>query len=114
MTTFGQGISTNLPMLLICGVLFGFANSLSFSCGFNFIYCIAPEEIRATAHTMYTIAGAVGITVGNLFAGILVDWLGARAFYRLFALLTLLVCLLYALSFSVGRRVLHQQLQDTA
>lgn len=114
LTTFGQGISTNLPMLLICGVLFGFANSLSFSCGFNFIYCIAPEEIRATAHTMYTIAGAVGITVGNLFAGILVDWLGARAFYRLFALLTLLVCLLYALSFSVGRRVLHQQLQDTA
>lgn len=111
-TSFGQSISTNLPMLLVCGVFFGFGNSLSFSCGFNYIYCIAPKEIRATAHTLYTIAGAVGITVGNLVAGILIDQMGARPFYKLFAILTAAVCLLYAGSFVFGKAVLHKDLPD--
>ncbi len=99
LTTLGQGLAGNLPMLLLCGVFFGFANSLSFSSGFNYIYSIAPQEVRATAHTLYTIAGSLGIAAGNLAAGILVEWMGVRTFYYLFAALTAVVCLGYAASF---------------
>ena len=109
-TAFGQGISRSLAALLVFGVFFGFANSLNFSCGFNYIYYIAPEELRATAHTMYTIAGALGIIAGNLFAGVLIDSIGVRTAYMLFAAATLLVSVLYVFSFPIGSSLLKQPL----
>lgn len=111
-TAFGQGMSHSLAALLLCGVFFGFANSLNFSCGFNYIYSIAPVELRATAHTMYTIAGSLGIIVGNLFAGVLIEQIGTRQAYILFAAATLAVSFLYAASFLVGKRILKKTLPD--
>lgn len=107
-TTFGQGISHSLAALLVCGVFFGFANSLSFSCGFNYIYQIAPPELRATAHTLYTISGALGIMLGNAGAGALIAQVGTRPFYSIFAGFTVAVCVMYALSFPLGMRVLKK------
>lgn len=107
LTALGQGASYSLAALLACGVGFGFANGLNFSCGFQFVYYLAPKELKATAHTFYTIATSLGIIVGNLFAGLLVERMGTRPFYFLFGILTLAVTLLYALSFWYGRRILH-------
>ena len=109
-TTMGQGMSHSLAALLLCGIFFGFANSLTFSCGFNYIYYIAPPELRATAHTLYTIAGAIGIMVGNACAGGLIARVGTRPFYTIFAVLTVAVAALYALSFPFGKRVLKKEL----
>lgn len=109
-TTMGQGMSHSLAALLLCGIFFGFANSLTFSCGFNYIYYIAPPELRATAHTLYTIAGAIGIMVGNACAGGLIARVGTRPFYTIFAVLTVAVAALYALSFPFGKHVLKKEL----
>lgn len=109
-TTMGQGMSHSLPALLLCGIFFGFANGLTFSCGFNFIYYIAPPELRATAHTLYTIAGSVGIMVGNACAGGLIAKVGTRPFYTIFAVLTVVVAALYALSFPFGKHALKKEL----
>lgn len=109
-TAFGQGISHSLTALLLFGVFFGFANSLNFSCGYHYIYAIAPVQLRATAHTMYTIAGALGIIVGNLFAGVLIEQIGTRQAYMLFAAATIAVSCLYAASFLVGKAILKKPL----
>ncbi len=98
-TALGQGMSGSLIALLCCGICFGAANSLNFSCGFNYVYQLAPQELKATAHTVYTIAGSLGIIVGNLFAGMLLERVGTRPFYALFGMCTFAVSGLYALSF---------------
>lgn len=108
-TTFGQGMSHSLLALLLCGVFFGFANSLSFSCGYKYIFHIAPPELRATAHTLYTIAGALGVMVGNAYAGSLIARIGTRAFYGVFAALTVMACIMYALSFPIGKRIVKTE-----
>lgn len=111
-TAFGQGISHSLTALLFFGMFFGFANSLNFSSGFNFVYAVAPTELRATAHTIYTIAGSLGIIVGNLFAGVLIESIGTRPAYAVFAAATLLVSVLYALSFVFAKCCLKKPLPD--
>ncbi len=98
-TALGQGMSGSLIALLCCGICFGAANSLNFSCGFNYVYQLAPQELKATAHTLCTIAGSLGIIVGNLFAGVLLERLGTRPFYYLFGVCTFAVSGIYALSF---------------
>lgn len=108
-TAMGQGLSHSLTGLLLCGTFFGFANSLSFSCGFNYIYCLAAPELRATAHALYTIAGSLGIIVGNMFAGVLIETIGLRPYYILIAWLTIAVSILYALSFIIGAKVIKTQ-----
>jgi len=109
-TALGQGKSYTLAALLLFGVFFGFANSLNFSCGYHYIYTIAPEALRATAHTMYTIAGSLGIITGNLFAGVLIEEIGTREAYFLFAAATLIVSMLYGGSFWIGKRALKKPL----
>jgi MFS family permease len=111
-TAFGQGISHSLVALLFFGMFFGFANSLNFSSGFNFVYTVAPTELRATAHALYTIAGSLGIIVGNLFAGVLIENVGIRPAYAIFATFTLLVSILYAISFVFAKYCLKKPLPD--
>lgn len=52
-----------------------------------------------TFETLCTIAGSLGIIVGNLFAGVLLERLGTRPFYYLFGVCTFAVSGIYALSF---------------
>ncbi len=103
-TALGQGASGSLIALLCCGICFGAANSLNFSCGFNYVYQLAPAEFKATAHTLYTIAGSLGIIVGNLFAGVLLERLGTRPFYYFFGACAFAVSGIYALSFLGDRQ----------
>jgi MFS family permease len=111
-TAAGQSMSHSMTMLMLCGTLFGFANSLNFSCGYHYIYCIAPIELRATAQTFYSIAGSLGIIAGNLAAGSLIEKMGTRPVYSLFAILTLAVAGAYTLSFIFGSRVLKKNVPN--
>lgn len=106
----GQGVSHSLAMLLVSGVFFGCANGLNFSCGFEFVYRLAPAELKATAHTMYTIASAAGIIAGNFVGGGLLERIGTRPFYYLFALAAFLVSAAYAFSFFLGKKVWKKEL----
>lgn len=94
-------------VVLIMGVLQGIGGGVSLAASPNFIYILAPENLKATAQTLSgattSIAGIAGATIG----GILVDLIGASAFYFYAGLLVGIAVLLYFGMLVFGKRVLH-------
>ena len=100
---FGMGVRSLVSAVLVC-LLFGLGNGLYIGTSANYIYSLAPGELKATAQAVYaSVLSASGI-VGNLLGGVLFDALGARAFY-----LTTAVTFLGAVLIFAGSRMLGQK-----
>ena len=93
-----QSVGDTMPVLILSAVFFGVANSLLVICANNYIYFLAPPELKATAQTVYIAFGSVGVVTGNLAAGYIVSSCGIRTTYLLFAVLTAVAGFLYAIT----------------
>ena len=80
-------------MLLFC-TFFGLGNGLFLGSSLNYVYELAPANLKASAQAFFTSVASVAGILGNLLGGVLFDAIGAKPFY-------LTVSGLYLLSFGV-------------
>lgn len=98
----------NFTQMLLFASLHGVGSAFMISSGANFIYTLAPKHLKATAQTVSSSVGSIAGIIGNLFGGIVIDWLGIRSFYAIIGVWIISSVLLYAVSFLVGKRFLKQ------
>lgn len=88
----------NLGSMLFFCTFYGLGNGLFIGGAFNYLYEIAPDNLKATAHAYFAAVSQISSIMGNLFGGYLYDAVGSRLFYVIVGLLFLLSAVVFHLS----------------
>lgn len=81
---YGFAVRSLVPAVLVC-LLYGLGNGLYIGVAPNYIYDLAPDELKATAQALYASVTAAAGIAGNLLGGVLFDAVGAQPFYLITA-----------------------------
>lgn len=96
---FAKGLGT---MLLFC-TFFGLGNGLFIGSSLNYVYELAPSDLKATAQAFYAATASVAGILGNLLGGMVFDAIGAKPFYLAVSGMYALAAGVFVLSFG-GKR----------
>lgn len=110
----GYGFSHNFLALMAASTIYGLAGGVDIGTATNYIYTLAPVELKATAQTMYGSVSGLAYIGGSLAGGILIDMMGTRAFFFLAAGITLAALLFLIGSIAFGKYVLHKEIPRAA
>ena len=107
-------LARSLWMLLICGAIYGLGSGLFTGAVPLYIYKLAPDNLKASAHNIY---GAVYLgagVVGNLCGGMAYDAMGGFSFYVLLGSIMLMSVLFFIVSAAFGRNYKIKHDSDAA
>lgn len=90
--------ASSLATMLVCTAFFGLGNGLFIGTSLNYVYQLAPANLKATAQSFFTAVASVAGIIGNLLGGLVFDAAGAKPFYFIVFLLYLLSVLVFLLS----------------
>ncbi|MGI6201155.1 MAG: MFS transporter [Christensenellales bacterium] len=96
--------------LVAVSTLQGLAGGIFIGTGTNYIYGLAPKELKATAQTVGGAMNSLAGIVGNLLGGYLMDQIGVRNFYLVAGTMILCALTFFAVSFPLGVKVFKRPL----
>ena len=99
----------SLPTMLVFAAFYGLGNGAFLGTSTNYIYELAPVELRATAHSLFISVAQISGILGNLLGGVLFDTIGGKAFYGVTACVFLVSVAIFAASF-----LFHRNKKETA
>ncbi len=89
----------SLPVMLLFCTFFGLGNGLFIGSSLNYVYELAPDNLKASAQAFYAAVSSVAGILGNLLGGMVFDLISAKPFYLVVTCLYLLSVLIFVLSF---------------
>lgn len=89
----------SMPGMLLCCMFFGLGQGLFIGSSLNYLYELAPENLKASAQAFFASVSSIAGILGNLLGGVLFDAIGARPFYTVVGCAYLLSSLIFLLSF---------------
>lgn len=104
---FFYALLSGSAALFLLQALNGVAGGLMLGCGANYIYLLAPNELKATAQTVNGAVGALASITGSLVSGWLLDLVGVRSYYLMGACMILFAILFFLVSFMIGKKRSH-------
>ena len=93
----------SLGAMLITAVLFGFGNGLIIGSVSTYLYKLAPDELKASAQTVYTAFTSLSAIIANFIGGFIYDAVGG-GFYTVIGTVAIIAALIFAVSFIFGRK----------
>lgn len=88
----------SLGSMILFATFFGLGNGLFIGGAFNYVYEVAPEGLKASAHGFFMAVSQVSAIIGNLCGGFIYDTIGGRPYYLMTALLYLGAALILLVS----------------
>lgn len=92
-----------LTILLFC-TFFGLGNGLFLGSALNYIYDLAPDNLKASAQAFFVAVQSTAGILGNLIGGVVFDAIGAKLFYFSVFCLYLISIAIFAGSFLIRRK----------
>lgn len=89
----------SLPAMMVCCTFFGLGNGLFIGSSLNYVYELAPDNLKASAQAFFASVSSVAGILGNLAGGVVFDAIGAKPFYIAVGGAYLLSSLVFLLSF---------------
>lgn len=74
-------VCRSLAGLLTATTFYGLGNGMFLAASLNYIYELAPKNMKASTQGFCDAAAAIAGVVGNLLGGAAMEWLGAKGFY---------------------------------
>ena len=88
----------SLPGMLICCTFFGLGNGLFIGSYLNYLYELAPDNLKASAQAFFASISSTAGIIGNLIGGVVFDAIGASLFYIVVGCTYLLSALVFLLT----------------
>ena len=104
----------SLGGLVLVSTTHGLGNGILIGTMTNYVYALAPDDLKATAQTLFASSSALAGILGNLFGGILIDAMGVRTAFTTAGMLTMVALLLLLLSFVIGKLIIKKELPAAA
>ena len=99
----------SLPTMLVFAAFYGLGNGAFLGTGTNYIYELAPVELRATAHSLFISVAQFSVILGYLRGVVMLVTIGCNAFYGVTACVFLVSVAIFAASF-----LFHRNKKETA
>ena len=99
-------------LFIIVTMLQGLASGIDVGLGSAYIFALAPDELKSTAHLMSYAMAYLANMLGSLLGGFIVDLMGVRSYYLVTGLMIGGALLLYMLTFVLGKKVFKIPLPD--
>ena len=100
-----NSFASGLGVMIVNSTLTGLGSGIFIATATNYIYRLAPEELRATAQMVFAATSSVAGIVGFLLGGRLLDLLGARTFFLTAGLVLVGAAAFFVLSFLAGAKI---------
>lgn len=100
------GASQNFWHIMFAATFQGLGLGLHIAAASNYVYTLAPDDLKATAQTLNGAMISVAGIFGNLAGGFLIEVIGIRTFYFATSAIIGVALFLYAGSFVFGEKVL--------
>lgn len=94
----------NLVSMLFCGAIFGLGNGVFIGSATTYLFKLAPNNLKASAQSIYASIVAVAGIIGNLVGGNLFELLGARTFYKTLGTTMLVAGVIFAVSLLLNKK----------
>ena len=78
-------VARSMASIIPFMILYGLGSGVNIGTISNYLYKLAPEELRATAHSLYGAITALSGVVGNFCGGFVLKAVGASRFYMVLA-----------------------------
>ena len=101
---FATGFVSVAGAAFFGGAYFGFI----LSTGFNYVNNLAPQGLKATAISLYSIGGPVAGVIVNFIGGQIITYQGIRTLYLFAAACMVLWLVVFVLSYYFGEKVLKK------
>ena len=99
-------------LFILVTMLQGLASGIDVGLGSAYIFALAPDELKSTAHLMSYAMAYLANMLGSLLGGFIVDLMGVRSYYLVTGLMIGGALLLYMLTFVLGQKVFKIPLPD--
>ncbi|MEG1427197.1 MAG: MFS transporter [Oscillospiraceae bacterium] len=100
------GLTANgLTSMLICGALFGLGNGLFLGTVSLYLFKLSPDNLKASAQTIFAAVSSVSGIVGNLVGGFAYELFGGRTFYILLGCIILFGVGIFALTLALKKNL---------
>lgn len=100
----GYSFATNGWQILLVEPLHGMTFASADAAAVAFVAANAPGGAHAVAQSAIFVVRAVGMAVGSVVGGVVLEWFGARALYLSIATIVLTVTILFAFTENMTRR----------
>ena len=111
---FLLSFSPNIGYIIGVSILQGIAQGLFIGTGTNYVYRLAPENLKATAQTFNGAMNSIAGIVGNLLGGALIGIVGIKAFFGYASGMMACALLFFVFSFQIGSKLLKKPLPEAA
>jgi len=101
---FSYHFISGMWLLFLMQTVHGMAMGLKIGSASNYVYRLAPDDLKATAQTLNGSVNALASILGSLLGGYLLDALGVRQYYLLAAGMILVSALFFFGSLYLGKR----------
>lgn len=95
----------DLNGMLLCGALFGLGNGLFLGTVSLYLYRLAPENLKASAQTIFAAVSSISGIAGNLIGGFACELFGAKTFYVILGLIILTAVVVLAITFILKKKL---------
>jgi PPP family 3-phenylpropionic acid transporter len=106
--------SSSIGYIIVISFLQGIGQGLFIGTSTNYVYQLAPDNLKATAQTLNGSMNLVAGIVGNLVGGSLIDIIGVKPFYGYAGLMMSVALVFFTFSFKLGTNVFHKPLPEVA
>ncbi len=96
--------SYSLISVTLITSLIGIGNGIIIGTTSHYLYKLAPEELKATAHTFYGAATAGASFIGYLVGGFVFKYLGATKFYLFLFTMYMVAIIFFSLSIALYKK----------
>jgi Arabinose efflux permease len=96
--------ASSMSTLLLATTFYGLGNGLFIGTSMNYLYQLAPADLRASAQAFFASVASVAGIVGNLFGGMLFDGIGAQYFYLFVCGAYIFSVVIFALSAALAKK----------
>ncbi len=96
-------IAKDMTSIIPFMILFGLGNGVNIGTIANYLYKLAPTEMRATAHSVYGACTALSGVIGNFCGGFVLRAVGASRFYLVLAGIIFSAAVFFFLTIFFGR-----------
>lgn len=110
MIYFSLTVIKSKVLFIIIMCIQGMSSGIEIGCANNYVYALAPDELKSTAVMLGNAMWALSGFMANFVGGYIVQYSGIRTYYIAMGIIGLVTTLFFAASFPVGRKHFGVQL----
>lgn len=110
---FSYAVVKSKVLFLLACCTQGVVSGIEIGCANNYVYALAPDELKSTAIMLGNAMWALSGFLANFIGGLIVQYASIRVYYIVMGIIGFVVTAFFAASFPIGKKYFGVQLPES-